>query len=409
METIEEFVQHYKKEYDFYEMVSKLVAQQMESSLHEAGIRAIVTYRAKNPERLLAKLYQRNEERDSKYSSLDDIYSDICDLSGVRVALYFPKDRDKVGDIIKENFTLLEEPKIFPKKKETPNYNKRFSGYWARHYRVQLKDNLLQDTQKRYVNSKTEIQVASVLMHAWSEVEHDLVYKPLNGTLSEEELAILDELNGLVLAGEIALERLQIAGTARIVKEKLFNNQYDLASYLYDKYGDKLKNKRQQLGNVELLFRLMKQCDVNTSSDLAPYLTPLTFNEDVRSLCDQISDNIIMGNDKRYMIYSELKSSDLSSDIELREAMGEFMVQWIHLEELVSKLTVNQNVRTRSPFSVNNLKRIFPDSELKKVLKLRRYRNLMVHGVEFPPVDQIKYMTNEVERVCKYLENKNKL
>lgn len=147
----------------------------------------------------------------------------------------------------------------------------------------------------------------------------------------------------------------------------------------------------------------------DTSSDLAPYLTPLTFNEDVRSLCDQISDNIIMGNDKRYMIYSKLKSSDLSSDIELREAMGEFMVQWIHLEELVSKLTVNQNIRTRSPFSVNNLKRIFPDSELKKVLELRRYRNLMVHGVEFPPVDQIKYMTNEVERVCKYLENKKKM
>lgn len=83
--------------------------QQATLSLHEAGIRAIVTYRAKNPERLLAKLYQRNEERDSKYSSLDDIYSDICDLSGVRVALYFPKDRDKAGDakfrriIIKKN------------------------------------------------------------------------------------------------------------------------------------------------------------------------------------------------------------------------------------------------------------------------------------------------------------------
>lgn len=275
--------------------------------------------------------------------------------------------------------------------------------------RIQLKDNSLQDTQKRYVNSKTEIQVASVLMHAWSEVEHDLVYKPLNGTLSEEELAILDELNGLVLAGEIALERLQIAGTARILKEKLFNNQYDLASYLYDKYEDKLKNKRQQLGNVELLFKLMERCDVNTSSDLTPYLTSVTFNGDIRSLCDQISDNIIMGNDKRYIIYSELKSSDFSSDTELREAIGEFMVQWIHLEELVSKLTVNQNIRSRSPFSVNNLKRIFPDSELKKVLDLRRYRNLMVHGIEIPSTDQIKYMTNEVERVCKYLENKNKL
>lgn len=88
--------------------VKKLVAQQMESSLHEAGIGAIVTYRAKNPERLLAKLYQRNEERDSKYSSLDDIYSDICDLSGVRVALYFPKDRDKAGDIIRKILLFLK-------------------------------------------------------------------------------------------------------------------------------------------------------------------------------------------------------------------------------------------------------------------------------------------------------------
>ena len=53
-------------------------------------------------------------------------------------------------------------------------------------------------------------------MHAWSEVEHDLIYKPMQGTLSEEELAILDELNGLVLTGEIALERLQAAGNERI-------------------------------------------------------------------------------------------------------------------------------------------------------------------------------------------------
>jgi ppGpp synthetase/RelA/SpoT-type nucleotidyltranferase len=53
-------------------------------------------------------------------------------------------------------------------------------------------------------------------MHAWSEVEHDLVYKPLQGSLSEDEYAILDELNGLVLAGEIALERLQRAGESRV-------------------------------------------------------------------------------------------------------------------------------------------------------------------------------------------------
>jgi ppGpp synthetase/RelA/SpoT-type nucleotidyltranferase len=35
-----------------------------------------------------------------------------------------------------------------------------------------------------------EIQVASVLMHAWAEVEHDLVYKPVDQEpLSDAELA----------------------------------------------------------------------------------------------------------------------------------------------------------------------------------------------------------------------------
>jgi ppGpp synthetase/RelA/SpoT-type nucleotidyltranferase len=72
----------------------------------------------------------------------------------------------------------------------------------------------LSDAQKRYAEARAEIQVASVLMHAWSEVNHDLAYKPLQGELSEDEYSILDELNGLVIAGEIALERLQRAGEA---------------------------------------------------------------------------------------------------------------------------------------------------------------------------------------------------
>lgn len=68
-----------------------------------------------------------------------------------------------------------------------------------------MKEESLEKSKLKYAPVRLEIQVASVLMHAWSEVEHDLVYKPLQGTLSDEELSILDELNGLVLSGEIAL------------------------------------------------------------------------------------------------------------------------------------------------------------------------------------------------------------
>ena len=397
MTTVEDFVEHYKKEYDFYETVSRLVSQQLENLLQASGIRAIVTYRAKNPERLLTKLNQRDQEK--HYSTLNDIYSDICDLSGVRVALYFPSDRDKVENLIKENF-VLEEPKIFPDSKKSPSYTKRFSGYWARHYRITINDVNFNDNHKRYLNSKTEIQVASVLMHAWSEVEHDLVYKPLNGNLSDEEFSILDELNGLVLAGEIALERLHAAGDIRIKKENTFNNQYELASYLYNKFENKLaSNTEIQLGNVELLFKLMYQCNIFSSTELAPYLKSLNFTKELRSISEQISDNILVGNNERYKIYTSLKMSHSDSDNDLHSSMGYFMEQWIVLERIISSITQDQNPRSRILFSSNNLKEIFSPKEYNRLLELRKIRNMLVHGIEIPSSNNLIEMANEIKEI----------
>src|SRR5690606_3192277 len=145
----------------------------------------IVSFRAKKPERLQDKLLKRNEKKN--YKSISQIYDDIVDLAGIRVSLYFPSERELLDEIINEIFEVKLK-KDFPDNTHIPKYTKRFSGYWATHYRVQLKEHNL---TTRYQNTLAEIQVASVLMHAWSEVEHDLVYKPYSGELSKEELAIL--------------------------------------------------------------------------------------------------------------------------------------------------------------------------------------------------------------------------
>ena len=163
--------------------------------------------------------------------------------------------------MIKSLFILVEQPKEFPTGAE-PSYAKRFSGYWATHYRVQLRETDLSDAQKRYAEARVEIQVASVLMHAWAEVEHDLVYKPLQGRLSDDEYAILDELNGLVIAGEIALERLQRAGEARVAAGgRAFSDHYDLAAHLLHAAGPILKGPIADtaLGRVDLLFDLLQR------------------------------------------------------------------------------------------------------------------------------------------------------
>ncbi|WP_228533515.1 RelA/SpoT domain-containing protein [Pseudomonas sp. UFMG81] len=166
MDLIAEFIARYRKEYDFYEQACRMVAQALEANLRSAGVRAIVTSRAKNHTRLEAKVRQREIKR--QYQNVSAIFEDIVDLAGVRVALYFPGERQEVGRIVRSLFDLTEDPKDFPTTAD-PSYKKRFSGYWATHYRVVLRESSLHESQQRYAEAKVEIQVASVLMHAWSE------------------------------------------------------------------------------------------------------------------------------------------------------------------------------------------------------------------------------------------------
>jgi len=98
LDLLDSFLDRYVKEYDYYEQAGHLAAQTLESNLQAAGIRSIVTSRAKSVTRLAEKCRHRNKRQN--YESIDDIYADIVDLAGVRVALYFPGEREQVGGLI---------------------------------------------------------------------------------------------------------------------------------------------------------------------------------------------------------------------------------------------------------------------------------------------------------------------
>jgi hypothetical protein len=48
-DIIANFMSRYRREFDFYDFAARLAAQRLESLVQAAGIRAIVTARAKNP------------------------------------------------------------------------------------------------------------------------------------------------------------------------------------------------------------------------------------------------------------------------------------------------------------------------------------------------------------------------
>jgi hypothetical protein len=61
VDLVEEFVSRYAREYDFYGHAAELAASELEIGLQAAGIRCMVTWRAKGLDRLLAKCRQREK------------------------------------------------------------------------------------------------------------------------------------------------------------------------------------------------------------------------------------------------------------------------------------------------------------------------------------------------------------
>ncbi|MFO0863556.1 MAG: RelA/SpoT domain-containing protein [Gemmataceae bacterium] len=395
MPIIDEFLGRYRREYDFYDQAARLVAQKLDAGMQSAGIRGIVTSRAKSPARLEGKIQQRDLKKN--YQSVDDVYADIVDLAGARVALYFPGERDQVDRIIVNTFDLTEEVVTFPKSPgEHPNpvYTKRFAGYFASHYRVKLRPNSLSEANLRYADARIEIQVASVLMHAWSEVEHDLIYKPMQGALSVDEYAILDELNGLVIAGEISLERLQRAGEARVaINGREFTNHFELAAFLLNRTGEVIRDPRSDsgLGRVDLLFDFLKELGKNKPDEVAPYLKSLSPDTEKRPLSEQIVDQLLAEDANRYPMYESLAASRIrpagteaasgDTNSQRHAAIGEFFMLWGQVESMTQELIFRRTGSRRihvSPRAILEMGLIDPDV-YSKLQEARVVRNRLLH------------------------------
>lgn len=349
MNVIETFLQQYTKEYDYFYELAKKVANICETLLQRNGIHAVVTYRAKRPDSLKEKLIKRNETKN--YENIDQIYLDIADLAGVRIANYFPGDRGEIARLIQAEF-VTEKTKYFPNPQNIPpftlDYKRRFAGYDAIHFRVRIKNVRLEDSKKRFAQSLVEIQIASALMHAWAEVEHDLTYKPKVGSLSEEENRILDELNGMVLSGEIALERLQKAFNHRISKiQHSFNNHFELAALIREKIKMDLPYNTY-MGRADILHRFLQKINMDKPKDICKYIEAAGNLKQTRTIVRKMVDLILEDYPEYYNSYIDAKYEVYGITTHLSEEslifiqrdnskLYEFVELWGELQEETKK------------------------------------------------------------------------
>jgi ppGpp synthetase/RelA/SpoT-type nucleotidyltranferase len=154
---------------DFAELIKKLLTEAVAKDTKCPRVQAYQS-RAKAASSLKRKLENRG--------ALDapDIERTIKDLAGARVILYTNHDVDAFLQrrIIPENFKVQWDEV----KAHHPTDENEHLKYEAFHYLVSLPDELT--ARKEYTRFRglcCEIQIQTLLSHAWAESSHDIIYK----------------------------------------------------------------------------------------------------------------------------------------------------------------------------------------------------------------------------------------
>lgn len=97
---------------------------------------------------------------------------EITDLSGIRIIAYYQDEADQIGSLIEAEFAVDAGNSVIHRPDGAE------FGYLSRHYVVQLSSSRVTLSEwAGFAGLKAEIQVRTVLQHAWAAVSHKLQYK----------------------------------------------------------------------------------------------------------------------------------------------------------------------------------------------------------------------------------------
>ena len=196
---IEQLLEQYHRLLPVYEQMAAVIPSKLKQAIADAGIIvAAVEARVKTEESLTGKL----ELKGSKYK---DIF-DITDLVGMRVITFYIDDVDKVASILERHFEIDWENSVDKRKAhEIDSF-----GYLSLHYICRVPESAYQDPEHPEVNRiRFEIQMRTVLQHAWANMNHDTGYKS-GVEVPKEYLRNLNRLAGML---ELADEQFSIIRT----------------------------------------------------------------------------------------------------------------------------------------------------------------------------------------------------
>ena len=145
-------------------------------------------------------LSNKIDNKEGTYQCLND----ITDIVGIRIITYLDSDVDTIAEMIKKEFNIDVENSVDKRKLDNDVF-----GYRSLHYVASFKEERCNLTEfKPFKDMKFEIQIRSILQHAWAEIEHDLGYKSAV-SVPDNFIRSFNRLSALLETADIEFDRLK--------------------------------------------------------------------------------------------------------------------------------------------------------------------------------------------------------
>ena len=269
-------VEDYQRMRPLYESFAGVVRDVLREALAAAHVKAAsLEARAKSLDSFGGKAGQPSAT-DPESPKYNDPLRQITDLAGVRVITFFLDNIGEVDRIINREFAIIERLD-----KTRLLVEEERLGYQSVHYLVELKANRTALPEyARFAGLRAEVQLRTVLQHAWAEIEHDIQYK------SVETIPTHVRRRFMALAGLLEIadrefqavqqedERVRLVARASVAAGHLDEVEITgdaLSAYLDQKLGP---DGRMVDSSYEYMARMLRQLGFTNFEEIDKCIAP---------------------------------------------------------------------------------------------------------------------------------------
>jgi putative GTP pyrophosphokinase len=281
------FVKEFELKREFYKEFTLQLKSVIQNILDSENLKYFsVESRVKVSESLRQKILKSEKTIDK--------LTDIQDLAGIRIITYVYGDMNKIEKIIEENFDVQEKEEV------EHRLGTDKMGYRSHHRIIRLSaQRLLLPEYKKFNEVVAELQICTILQHAWAQVEHDQIYKS-NSILPEKIRRDFSLLAGMLevsdnefnrISGEIDIYQTSIDEHTQRGELDIPIDSISLRSY-FDTRFKKIPSVESTFGPsddmAEIVIEELKSFGIETLAQL-DILIPKDYSEVFPSYKDELN------------------------------------------------------------------------------------------------------------------------